>query len=218
MEDTTIEDVLKTFQDFYLQKDYPNALLTLQKHQNELPAGLLHFNLGITYGKMQNWPLARFHFMKAENSGLYSEDLKLNQNLVESKLDLSQAEKAIDFKDYLIKGSLGASEGLLTTLSLLMLVLGVFLLRKQPSVKKVALLLCLTLLPLGVNYWVSSWPKKIVTQVLTLYSGPSAIFEVKGEVPPGVLVLTATSGDWEKIIYPSRFEGWIKQSGLKRLE
>ena len=63
LEDTTIADVLKTFEDYYTKKDYLNALLVLQKGGKEISPKVKHYNLGTVYAKMQNWPMARYHFL-----------------------------------------------------------------------------------------------------------------------------------------------------------
>src|SRR5665647_2086831 len=65
LEDTTIADVLKTFEDYYTKKDYLNALLVLQKGGKEISPKVKHYNLGTVYAKMQNWPMARYHFLLA---------------------------------------------------------------------------------------------------------------------------------------------------------
>lgn len=217
-EDTTIENALKTFEDFYLKKDFPNALLTLEKNQDQIEQGLWHYNMGTVLGEMNNWPMARFHFILAEASGLHSKELSQNQQLAEEKLEVSRLEKPLDSSDYLIKASMVLSEGPLITLSLVFLVIGLWLLKKVPSIKRAAVFLLAVLSPLALDFWIDSWPRKIVTNVVPIYEGPSALFGVKGELPSGVLLLTNTKGEWEKVIYPSRFEGWIKTEGLKRLE
>lgn len=167
---------------------------------------------------MQNWPMARYHFLMAEDQGMNTKVVGENKKLVEEKLEIERLEKASGASDYFIKGSLVASEGPLTSLGLLLLVIGLWILKKTPTFKKAMLFLAIVMMPLALNFWIESWPKKIVTETKVVYAGPSAIFETVGEIPEGIMVLTDSKGEWEKIVYPSRFTGWIKSEGLKRLK
>jgi len=218
MEDTTIENALKTFEDFYLKKDYPNALLTLEKNQQEMDLGSWHYNMGTVLGEMNNWPLARFHFILAEASGLHSEKLNQNQQLVEDKLEVHRLEKPLDTSDYLIKAGMIASDGPLVSLGFLFLAVGLWILKKRPTLKSAALFVVAVATPLMLDLWIDSWPRKIVIKTKAIYEGPSALFVTRGELPQGLMILTNTKGDWEKIIFPSRFSGWVKSDSLKRLE
>lgn len=218
LEDTTIENALKTFEDFYLKKDYPNALLTLEKNQKDLEPSLLHYNSGTVYGEMNNWPMARYHFLLAEKSGMNSKELQQNKSLAEDKLDVSRLEQPFGTSDYLIKTALVASEGPLVTVGLLLVVVGIWMLKKAPTFKNAVLLIVMAATPLLLNVWINSWPKQIVTDVKIVHDGPSALFGTRGEIPAGVMVITNTKDGWEEIIYPSRFGGWVKSEAMKRLE
>jgi hypothetical protein len=218
LEDTTIENALKTFEDLYLKKDYPNAILTLEKNQHEINAGLWHYNMGIALGQMNNWPMARFHFILAEASGVHSQELFQNLKLVEDKLDTVRLEQPLSTSDYIIKTGIIASDGPLLSLGFLFLVVGLWFLKKKPSLKSALLFVLAVASPLMLDLWIDSWTRKIVITTTQIYEGPSALFGVKGELPQGLMVMTNTKGEWENIIFPSRFSGWIKSDGLKRLE
>lgn len=209
---------MKTFEGLYLKKDYPNALLELEKHKQDVDAGLWHYNMGTVEGQLKNWPSARYHFLLSDMSGLRNSELSQNLELAESQLGVVRLEQALNTSDYLIKGSLFVSQGPLLSLSLLFLVIGLCILKKQSSFKKMMLVLFFVALPLTLNFWIKSWPRKIVTSAKPIYEGPAAMFGTRGEVPAGVMVLTKVKDGWEEIVYPSRFSGWIKSDGLKRLE
>ncbi len=209
---------MKTFEDFYLKKDYPNALLTLEKNQKDIEPSLLHYNSGTVYGEMKNWPLARYHFLLAEMSGMNSKELDQNKALAEGALEIERLEKPLETSDYLIKTGLIASEGPLLTIGLLFLVIGVWLLKKTPTLKNALLLVVAVATPLMLDFWIDSWPKKIVTAPKVIHEGPSALFGTHGEIPAGVMVITNTKDGWEEVVYPARFAGWIKSDAMKRLE
>ncbi len=207
-------DVLKTFGDYYAKKDYTNALLTLQKNPDALSSGILNYNLGTVYTKLENWPLARYHFLQAEGVGEASQNL----DLIEIKLGLVKIEKPLNTSDYFFKTSSILSDGYLTTMSLLVLMLGLLIIKKTPSLKNIVLTFLIASLPFGFNFWVKSLPRAIALKTEPLLEGPSTIFGSAGELPAGVLVITKTQGEWKKIIYPSRFQGWIRSTDLKELE
>lgn len=209
---------MKTFEDYYLKKDYPNALLTLEKNQSAMDIGLWHYNLGTVFGKMNNWPMARFHFILAETSGLHSKELNQNQQLVEEKLEVEQLEKPMGTTDYLIKAGFIAADGPLLSLGFLFLAVGLWVLKKKPTIKSAAIFVLAVVTPLMLDVWIDSWPKKIVVTPKPIFDGPSALFNTRGDLPAGIVIMTNTKDDWEEIIFPSRFSGWIKSDGLKRLE
>ncbi len=218
MEDTTIENALKTFEEYYLKKDYPNAILTLEKNQKEIDPSIWHYDMGTVLAEMKNWPMARLHFILAERSGMDSKELHQNLELVENILEIPRLEKPLDPSDYLIKAGMIASQGPLLSLSLIFLIIGLWLIKKSPSLKSAMIFLGSVSFPIILNFWIDSWPKKIAINSIIIFEGPSALFEARGELPPGLLLITNVKGDWEQIIYPSRFSGWIKSQGLKRLE
>lgn len=218
MEDTTIEDVLKTVETLHNQKDYAGALKTLEANQAKISPGLWHYNMGTEYGKLQNYPLSRFHFMMADLEGFSTKELFQNKELVENKLEVQKLEKPLTVSDYLRKGSLIGSQGIFTLVSLVLIIAGIVSVWKKAGFKVfVSLLLCAGIL-LGLNFWVNSWNKSIVVTAQTIYDGPSVIFSTTNELAPGVMLITSKEGEWLKVVYPSRFSGWIKNTGLKELK
>jgi hypothetical protein len=213
-----VKDVVQTFEEYYMKMDYPNALLMLEKKQNDMDAGLWHYNMGSVLAKMNDFPLSRFHLIMAESNGLHSKELIQNKLYVEDKLDISRLEQPLDSYDYLIKSGLTAADGPLLSVGFLFLVIGLWLLKKSPTVKSALAFVIVVAAPLMLDLWIDSWPRKIVAAPKVIYDGPSALFGTRGELPVGLMVITNTKDEWEKIIYPSRFSGWIKSDGLKRLE
>lgn len=209
---------MKTFQDFYLQKDYANALSVLEKNPSAFSKGLWHYNMGTLKAQHQQWAEARFHFILARENGFVEKANLENLQLVEEKLDVKHLEKPLSTTDYLIKGSLWASEGFLTTLSLLMLLVALWNLRKNKNYRMGAVYALLIALPLLLNFWIANWPRKMVIAAQMVQEGPSVIFGGTTELPPGVTLITKGKGDWLQIVYPSRFSGWIKETGVKSLE
>lgn len=218
MEDTTIENALKTFQDFYLKKDFVNAQKILLENQATIEPGIWNYNMGIVQSELNNPAMARYYFLKAERSGFEDPKLIQNKNLIESQLEIPKLENPINGSDWFIKGSLISAQGPLITLGLILLVLGLWSLKKSLTFKRLTLVLGIVALPFVLQLWISQWPQKLVSVPLPIYEGPSALFTVRGELPPGVILVTNKKGQWEEIIFPARFHGWIKSEGLLSLE
>lgn len=218
MEDSFIEDVLKTFREFYGQKDYANAELLLRKNTDAMPAEIWNYNLGTVLAQKNDLPLARYHLLRAKGLGLRSEDLDVNLTFVEEKLEIPKWEAPLSLEDYSKKAALWAHGGFFTTLALLVLIMGIIHFMRSKVSKLIPLYGLLMLIPLGMNFWVGKWDVFLVKNNQLVMEGPSAIFSPKGEIPAGVRVMTEKKGDWLKIVYPSRFKGWIRQQGLISLE
>ena len=218
MEDTTIEDVLKTVQNYYTQKDYQSALDTLIKNQDQVPPGIWHYNAGTLYGKLENWAMARFHFLSADSEGYTSKESVLNRQLVEEKLNIEKIEKPTSASDYFYKFSMIGTQGIFTTLGLILIIAGIVAIWKKANVRVTMVFFLTALMTLGLNWWILSLDKSIVLTSVQIHEGPSAIFASADELPKGVLIITSRKEGWLEIKYPSRFMGWIKDSGLKELK
>lgn len=217
MEDTTIEDVLKTVENLYAQKDYQKALETLTAHKSEISNGVWHYNVGTVYGKLENWPMARYHLMLADWNGLSSKDVIANKKFVEAKLGVEKLERPIAPSDYLVKNGIEASQGILTSVSLLVVLVGLVFFWKKRNIRTLVASLVVCGMIAGLNIWIHSWDKLIVTSTQIIKDGPSDIFGPRDEIPPGLMIVGRKKGAWIEVIYPSRFQGWIKDNGLKEL-
>lgn len=210
--------MLKTVQNYYAQKDYQSALNTLVKNQDQIPAGIWHYNVGTVYGKLENWALARFHFLQADSAGYTPKAAVLNRELVEKKLNIEQIEKPTSTSDYFYKYALEATHGVFTTFGLLLIVLGILALWKKVTAKITIAFFLSAVMILGLNWWLLSLDRKIVLTPQQIHEGPSAIFVSSEELPEGIMIITSRKDNWLEIKYPSRFTGWIKDSGLKELK
>jgi hypothetical protein len=218
LEDTTIEDILKTVVNLHDHKDYRKAIQVLEKDQSNLNPAIRHFNLGILHGKIEEWPLARFYFMLAEIEGYSSKELSINQKLVESKLSILRYEKPLSTQDYIMRGCIDASHGMIAMFSLLFVLVGIISAFKKMSLKLTFASLLTSFFLILFNFWVQSWDLGIVTSPQLIHEGPSTLFETQNEVPAGLMLVTTKHGEWLEIIYPSRFEGWIKDINVKELK
>lgn len=193
-------------------------MIELEKSRDKISPGLWHFNAGTVKAKMLKPAEARFHFLEAKLNGFTDERLSQNLSLVERELQVTSLEKPLETYDYAMKFGLWAQNGFFTTLSLLFLIGGLLILRREKKYYVLIMTLIFTLAPLGTSFWLKSQDKAVTLVSHEVLEGPSAIFASRGELPPGVLVFMRKSGEWLEIVYPSRFRGWIKNTGIKELE
>jgi hypothetical protein len=209
---------LGTFADFYAKGDFPNAMKELERNREKISPGLWHFNMGIVKAKLMMPAEARFHFLEAHLKGFTNEKLAQNESLVEDELEVKTLEKPLDTMDYAVKFGLWAQNGFFTMISLMFLLGGLLILKKQRKYSILVLTVVMALVPVGISYWVKTWDKFVNVVPLQVMDGPSVIFGSRGELPAGILLITRRSGDWSEVVYPSRFRGWIRNTGLKELE
>ena len=214
----TIENALKTFQEYYQAKNYTDARDLLEKHSSDIDPIIWHYNMGTTLAQLGLYAEARYHFLKAERKGLTTEKLIQSKSYVESKLETDKWEKSLGVKDYLISGTQVLAEGPLATFTLLIIGLFLIFFKRIKNTKSVYVWMTTIGLIIVLNYAIQRMPFKIMITSTPLYEGPSKIFIPRSEIPAGVVVLTSGHENWEKIIYPSRFEGWIiKTEALRNL-
>jgi hypothetical protein len=218
MEDTTIKDILKTVESAYQQGDFQGAISTLEKNQIHVTPGLWHYNMGTLYAKLENFPLARYHFLMSDMEGYTNKDLIKNKKIVEEKLDIPKHEKMLSTSDYFIRGSVEATHGIFTMVCLLIIICGVFLSFRRSNFKAFRFSLVLSCLVLVINFWVQNWKKFIVLEGQVLHEGPSSIFLSNQEVPPGTMIVVLEKDDWLRVLYPSQYGGWIKHNGIRKLK
>lgn len=209
--------MLKTVEALHAQKNYEEALNLLNLNQAKISSGVWHYNMGVIYGKLQNYPMARFHFIKSEIAGFNSKELVHNKSYTESQLQISKYERPESIGDYLINASLLGTQGFFSLISLTLLVIGLLAIWKKKSVSFIGTILVLAFVVIGANSWVNSWKRIIILEKQEIQEGPSAIFSSSTEVPAGVVLLVQSRDEWWRVTYPSRFRGWLKKSGAKEL-
>ena len=74
MSDNNIENILITFKDLYLKKDFNACVDLLLKEKESFNPGLFHYNLGTVYLKLEKPAIGRYHLEKARK-----EQKKLNR-------------------------------------------------------------------------------------------------------------------------------------------
>lgn len=209
---------MKTFAEYYAKGDYLNAWIELEKVRGSVSPGLWHYNAGTVKAKLERPAEARYHYLESLSKGYPGEELQKNLSFVEDQLEVRTVEKPLELSDYGMKFALWAQNGFFTTISLLILICGLLILRREKKFIYLAVTLAGMAIPLGTSLWIRSWDQVINLEASEVREGPSAIFASRGELPPGIHLIAHRSGDWYEIRYPSRFRGWVKSKVIKELE
>jgi len=217
MQDTTNKTNLKTFQNLYENKDYTAAEAFLKSVKNDIGEWNYHYNLGVIKGHQDELAVARYHYLQALKTDDGSKELQVNLNNIEEKLSINVHEKPQGLSDHFFKQVLGTPDILWSTISLLILVLGLAFIRKSFKKLQVLILVTLSSLPLTFYFWFMSQGHFISQNEINIYEGPSEIFKGQYSIPTGIQLLGETNGEWIKIYYPSKFGGWIKKENVINL-
>ena len=219
--DHSIKFSMKPFQDLYQSKDWFKALQWLEKHQSELGEGLYQFNKGVIYLKLDQYPQARYHFEKAKVIGFDDPWVYKNIESIKTELGLQLVEPQS------VQETLKTKVFSLISLDyLIMIFLCIFLLTLMYWIKKkikksfyvlsslVLLAILLTFLLLNSrseNYLTAQSHHAIVLDQVSIYEGPSAIFEELGKLPPGIKITWSDlENGWGRVTTPVNFRGWIQ--------
>lgn len=190
----------------------------LEKQREHVSPGLWHFNAGTVKAKLNLLPEARFHFLQSKLKGYTNEKVEKNLQFIENQLEIVKLERPLEPMDYAIRFAMWAQNGFFTTISLLIIIGGLLVLKNVKKFYVLALTVVFASLPIALSYWTASWDKSVVLEGQPVLEGPSVIFATNTELPPGVMLISRSAGDWNEVIYPSRFRGWVRRSGLKELE
>ncbi|MEX1099817.1 MAG: hypothetical protein WEB87_05295, partial [Bacteriovoracaceae bacterium] len=178
-----------------------------------------HYNLAVNYAKMDQLPLARFHFEKAKDSGFYSLELSKNLEQVKELMGVSRVEEKTSFTDYVFETGLSLSTYTGANVSLILFIVFLFQMKKISRWWLKVLIAALTLAPLtGQLYLKENYDQMLAMDKKQVLRGPSAIFEKNQEVPAGMkYVASKNYSGWRYIVSPSSHKGWTRNERAKEL-
>jgi hypothetical protein len=209
LEDTTIKDELKTYQELWTAKDYQKALEWLQKHPSSFSAETWHYNLGTTYGQLGKFAQSRFHFEQSYQLGKRDEKMAESLKWVHKEVDAERWESLSSWSDYMYKFLIYRPQYFFSQLTLVVLALGFGLYAiKKISLKAMLAFFFSAVLISGLGLIQSRNVLTVAETEVQVYRGPSQIFDSQ-EVPAGVMLYLRPVGSNYKVVYPSEAEGWI---------
>ena len=211
MEDTTIKDELKTYQDLWGAGDYQKSLDWLNQHPESFSAETWHYNLGINLAKVQRLPEARLHLETAYQLGKRDQKTAESLQWIHDKLEAKTWESLDSWGDYVYKFLIYRPQFFFAQLSLGIIAVGLgFYLLKKISLKWLAALLAVAFFSFGIGFVLTQNILIMTLEPTAIYRGPSTIFDSQ-EIPPGVLLYIRKHGPQYKVLYPSSAAGWIIQ-------
>jgi len=209
LEDTTIKDELKTYQDLWQAKEYQKAKIWLENHPTSFSAETWHYNLGTTEAQLNELPSARYHFEQAYQLG--KRDSKVAESLIwiRKELQTEQWETSSAWTDYIYKFLIYRPQYFFSQLTLVTLALGFGLF----AIKKITKKIMISFVVAGflfscLGLYLSQNIVLITQEPVQSYRGPSKIFDFQ-EVPAGVMLYLRPYGNTYKVLYPSLAKGWV---------
>jgi len=177
-----------------------------------------NYNMGVVAYKMNNLPLARYHWEVSQQNGFTYPGLQKNLSLVRSELGLENVEKLglIEKTNATVFSYISSD-----VLSIFLLISGIGLFgywwkkKIKPSWATLSVLAALFIA-------LSGWPiiaalnsgksnQAIVMEEVSLHEGPSTLFDILGKVPVGLKIKWKQKNkDWGQIEQPVEFMGWVK--------
>jgi tetratricopeptide (TPR) repeat protein len=217
-QETSISKGENTFEALYLKKDYKGAANYLLANKQQLNSGIFHYNLGTVYSKLSDFPAARFHFEKALKEGYINTSSLNNLAFVKSQLQVDDLTTSTLLPDELMNYSLSIPGSAYLTISLLLLLTGMLLV-KAKRVKRVVSMVLLGILIIAPVAFSQLYLEKINYAVafkdISLYEGPSKIFNEKGKIRAGSkIILGDFKEGWFYVKFPISLAGWINKDQI----
>jgi len=116
----------KSFEELYVKNDFKGAANYLIQNKQQLNSGIFHYNLGTVYSKMGDYAAARFHLEKAMKEGFVNSSSMNNLNFVKTQLQVDDLSTSQAFSDQMINTALAVPMSAYLTLSLVLLLAGLF--------------------------------------------------------------------------------------------
>ncbi|MBC7713542.1 MAG: tetratricopeptide repeat protein [Rhizobacter sp.] len=207
-----------SFDELFLKKDYKGAAQYLLKNKQQIDSGIFHYNLGTVYSKMGDQATARFHLEKAIQEGYINSASLNNLTFVKSQLQVDDLTTSTSLPDELVSTATSIPAAGYLSMTLLMVVIFMLLIRLKKIEKKwvIAVVMLLSLTPfLFSNFYVKNINYAVALSDIPLYEGPSKIFNEKGKVRAGSKIVIGQFKDgWFQVEFPMSLSGWINKDQL----
>lgn len=218
MADFNTNEILKSLEALYLQKNYEEATSLLIKNRSDLDPGLFHYNLGTVYAKWGNLAAGRYHLEKSIKTGFVNSASLNNSQYVKEQLAVDDLGSSQKYSDQWMNTTLGLPVSLFVSFALVMAIVALALKKYGDKIKNwgVACLIVLGVAPLlykvgylgKVNY-------AILLEEGVLREGPSRIFDQKAALNPGTkVIITKYDNGWYFISNPVHLSGWVERKNL----
>jgi tetratricopeptide (TPR) repeat protein len=206
------------FENFYLKKDFKGAANYLVQNKKLFDSGIFHYNLGTVYSKMGDYPTARFHIEKAIRGGYINSASLNNQNFIKSQLNVDDLTTSTNLSDQLMNTAISIPSSAYLSLTLILLMFGLSLLKNKKLIKKVSITFFFSLVFIPIffsTFYLDKINYAVAFKDLSLYEGPSKIFTEKGKVKAGSKIILGEFKDgWFYVKFPISLTGWVSKDQL----
>ena len=207
-----------SFEDLYLKKDYKGAANYLLQNKQQMSSGIFHYNLGTVYAKMGDLPAARFHLEKSIKEGYINSSSLNNLAYIKTKLQVDDLSTSPEWQDQLMNATLAFPMSGYLSLTLIITLVGLLFIRMKKMTKKItmALFIILALFPIAYSaLYLEKINYAIAFKDVTLYEGPSKIFQDKGKIHAGSkIILGEFKEGWFYVKFPISLTGWVSKDQL----
>ena len=207
-----------SFEELYLKKDFKGAANYLLQNKQQLNSGIFHYNLGTVYSKMGYYAAARFHLEKAIKEGYINSASINNLTYVKTQLQVDDISTSTSFPDQVMNTALTIPSTAYLSLTLLLLLAGILLLKSKKLVRKTSIVLFAILVVLPVlfsQFYLDKVNYAVAFKDVSLFEGPSKIFSEKGKIKAGSkIILGEFKEGWFYVKFPISSAGWINKDQL----
>lgn len=208
MSDTVKDQEMSKLKQLVAEKKFQDAYKYLEGLKLDEP--ILNFNLAYVKFYEGQPAQARALLEKIKYKGMFSKEVNSSLNFLKQELGIKNVELEYSKLDRSVIELASYPPFVIPSFSVFLTT--VFLILVYKSKKLFAFLIFgITILSMVIYSMVYSFQVEINEQEVTIYKGPSKIFEQVQVLPVGTRIIsTKESEGWRFIEYPSIFKGWVK--------
>lgn len=217
MSNNTTDVIFKSLDELYISGDYDAVISKILENKAKISPGIFHYNLGTAYLKKGELAVARFHLEKSFSKGYVTPQLSKNLSTTKNRLNVEEIESSSSFSDKLIDYSTLIPKEGFYSMSLIVILLGLLLLRlKKVKINWLPYFVGFALIFVFIGFYSSNnFQTAYVLKNSKIFEGPSESFDVSQEVPGGVkVIIEKKNSKWLFIKSPVHLSGWVKREVL----
>ncbi len=217
MENSNINEVLKSLETLYFEKKYNDTITLLLENKSQFAPEIFHYNLGTTYAQKGNWAVGRYHLERAAKYGYHSDGIRNNLEFVNAKLSTSNLLESDSFgKIISITNLIPESLYLGVALTTFMVLLFLYRIKKLVRLKLGIIIFALSLVPALVHFfYLRNVEIGITLKDAVIRQGPSKIYEEISTIKAGEkFIIGKANQRYFYIKAPSAFVGWVDKDDV----
>lgn len=209
MSDTVKDQEMSKLKQLVVQKKFQDAYAYLRSLNLDGP--ILNFNLAYVKFYEGKPAEARGLLEKVKYNGMFSREVNSSLNFLKHELGIKNLEMEYSKIDSSIIELSSFPPFVLPSITAILGIVFLLLLQKSKRIFA-AFIFILIVSTIAMYSVVYSFRVEINQQEVTIYKGPSKIFEQVQVLPIGArFISTKESGEWKYIEYPQILRGWIRE-------